>query len=107
MGVCYTRWFSSAPQAAPSDSPTFEVPAGHAKSDLSSAACNIGLNRRRDLTMRQDIQLFVDGAAKSISDVFKVDQRPRNSLSSSFLALHTPNWLDDISLAGISARQAL
>eukprot|EP00884_Botryococcus_braunii_P022488 jgi/Botrbrau1/8923/Bobra.0148s0036.1 len=71
VGLSCTRCFAAAPQAATPDSPTFEVPAGHAKSDLSSTACNIGLNRRRDLTMRQDIRVFVDGTAKSIADVFK------------------------------------
>lgn len=51
---------------------TYDVPAGHATSDLTSAACHIGLNRRRDLTLRGDLSLMVDGKQTKIVDLFKV-----------------------------------
>ena len=48
------------------------VPTGHHNSDLSSAACNIGLSRRRDITLRQDLKPYVDGKPALLADVFKV-----------------------------------
>jgi hypothetical protein len=51
---------------------TQNVPAGHHNSDLSSAVCNIGLNRRRDITLRQDIEVVVHSKTRSLADVFKV-----------------------------------
>lgn len=51
---------------------TVNVPAGHHNSDLSSAACNIGLSRRRDITLRQDLKPYVDGKPAILADVFKV-----------------------------------
>lgn len=50
---------------------TANVPAGHHNSDLSSVTCNIGLGRRRDLTLRQDLKLHEDGRSKSLAEVFK------------------------------------
>lgn len=48
------------------------VPDGHLNSDLSPTVCHIGLGRRRDLTLRQDLCLW-DGDKKfSLSDVFRV-----------------------------------
>lgn len=49
-----------------------DVPAGHLSSDLTPTACNIGLGRRRDLTLRQDLCLWEDGEKKTIADVFRV-----------------------------------
>ena len=49
------------------------VPAGHHGSDLSSAACNIGLNRRRDITLRQDVRVEVNGRSCLLAEVFKVN----------------------------------
>ena len=43
-----------------------DVPAGHLNSDLSMAVCNIGLGRRRDLTLRGDLCLW-SGAGKRTS----------------------------------------
>lgn len=50
---------------------TQNVPAGHHSSDLSSSACNIGLNRRRDITLRQDIRVHCDGKPVALSELFK------------------------------------
>lgn len=61
--------FSSAAATAKS---TANVPLGHHDSDLSSVACHIGLGRRRDLTMREDLGLWKSGDARvSLGDVFR------------------------------------
>lgn len=51
---------------------TQNVPAGHHASDLTSPACNIGLNRLRDITLRQDIKVFFGGSQVPLASVFKV-----------------------------------
>jgi hypothetical protein len=67
--------FSSAAATAKS---TANVPLGHHDSDLSSVACHIGLGRRRDLTMREDLGLWKSGDARvSLGDVFRVGARAR------------------------------
>ncbi len=54
-----SRAFGSAAATSPSFTrPGGDVPPGHASSDLSPTVCNIGLGRRRDLTMRQDLCLY-------------------------------------------------
>jgi hypothetical protein len=55
---------------------TENLPAGHHNSDLSSTACNIGLNRRRDISLRQDITVFLDGHSTRMADIFKVLPMP-------------------------------
>lgn len=66
----YLRAFSA--QAAASKS-TADVPLGHHDSDLSSVACHIGLGRRRDLTMREDLALWKNGSSRlTLADVFRV-----------------------------------
>ena len=51
----------------------YDVPEGHAKSDLSPHVCNIGLNRRRDLTLRADVVLYGKQATgTSLASLFKV-----------------------------------
>ena len=51
----------------------YDVPEGHAKSDLSPHVCNIGLNRRRDLTLRADVMLYGKQATgTSLASLFKV-----------------------------------
>ncbi|KAI7841316.1 hypothetical protein COHA_004935 [Chlorella ohadii] len=62
--------FSSA-QAAPADNPFYAVPEGHQQSDLSDSACNIGLSRRKDLTLRQDVRLTVGGQQRTLANLFK------------------------------------
>jgi peroxiredoxin len=63
------RFFSAdaarAPDTTPTDTTTttptasgLNVPAGHQASDLSPHVCHIGLGRRRDLTLRQDLKLW-------------------------------------------------
>eukprot|EP00775_Hariotina_reticulata_P003874 gene3874-4129_t len=49
---------------------TYAVPEGHHGSDLSSTACHIGLGRRRDLTMRQDLKLWDGDKPLTLAEVF-------------------------------------
>jgi peroxiredoxin len=51
----------------------YDVPEGHIDSDLSQTACNIGLNRRRDLTIGAcgKIKLTIDGSEVTLADLFK------------------------------------
>lgn len=58
--------YSAAPERT-----TANVPEGHWGSDLTDVTCNIGLNRRRDLTLRQDLSLFKQQSSFSLADVFK------------------------------------
>lgn len=51
---------------------TYNVPEGHHNSDLSSTACHIGLGRRRDLTMRQDLRLWDGDKPLTLAEVFQV-----------------------------------
>lgn len=62
--------FSAA--AASTAKSTYNVPEGHHNSDLSSTACHIGLGRRRDLTMRQDLRLWDGDKPLSLAEVFHV-----------------------------------
>eukprot|EP00798_Chlamydomonas_sp_ICE-L_P016614 gene16614-22857_t len=48
-----------------------DIPEGHMDSDLRDVACNIGLGRRRDLTMRQDLCLWKNDTKLSLADVMK------------------------------------
>ena len=59
-------------QAATSTSGKCDVPEGHQNSDLSPTACHIGLNRRRDLSLRQDLCLFRPDGKATLKDIFKV-----------------------------------
>ncbi|KAG2435333.1 hypothetical protein HXX76_007407 [Chlamydomonas incerta] len=47
------------------------VPDGHLNSDLSPTVCHIGLGRRRDLTLRQDLCLWQNDKKLSLADVFR------------------------------------
>lgn len=49
-----------------------DVPAGHQNSDLRKQVCHIGLNRRRDLSLREDLCLFQPGGKATVRDIFKV-----------------------------------
>ena len=49
-----------------------DVPEGHKNSDLRSVTCHIGLNRRRDLSLREDLCLFQPGGKATVKDIFKV-----------------------------------
>lgn len=62
--------FSAA--AASTAKSTYNVPEGHHNSDLSSTACHIGLGRRRDLTMRQDLRLWDGDTPLTLAQVFHV-----------------------------------
>ncbi|KAI8464571.1 MAG: Redoxin-domain-containing protein [Monoraphidium minutum] len=62
-------WSSAAPPASKS---THNVPLGHQDSDLSSVACHIGLGRRRDLTMREDLGLWKNCDTRlTLAEVFR------------------------------------
>ena len=58
--------------AAETSTQATDIPAGHRNSDLGSSACNIGLNRRRDLSLRADIKLYTSEKELSLQDVFRV-----------------------------------
>lgn len=48
------------------------IPAGHRSSDLRQEVCNIGLNRRRDLTLRGDIKVSTTEGPQRLSTLLKV-----------------------------------
>ena len=48
------------------------MPLGHLNSDLSPTACNVGLRRRKDLTLRSDVQLCDTAGSYSLKDVLGV-----------------------------------
>ena len=54
----------------------YDVPEGHKNSDLRSVACHIGLNRRRDLSLREDLCLFQPGGKSTVKEIFKVGRFP-------------------------------
>lgn len=65
--------YSAQPQEAGAQaSPFWAVPEGHQNSDLSDVACNIGLSRRKDLTLREDVRLAVGGQPKTLAELLKV-----------------------------------
>lgn len=72
----FSHSFASSAAAAPEYELAprpYDVPEGHAKSDLSPHVCNIGLNRRRDLTLRADVMLYGKQATgTSLASLFKV-----------------------------------
>jgi hypothetical protein len=70
------RPFAAAPAAAAPRPPRRDVPEGHARSDLRPTSCHIGLNRRRDLTLRADVKLYGQQASgAALADVFKVREK--------------------------------
>lgn len=65
--------YSAQPQEAGAQAnPFWAVPEGHQQSDLSDVACNIGLSRRKDLTLREDVRLAVGGQSKTLAELLKV-----------------------------------
>lgn len=64
--------FAASSATAGQPQATYDVPAGHASSDLSDVACNLSLSRRRDLTLRQDLYLTQDGKTVSVADLLRV-----------------------------------
>ena len=79
LASSWASTFASAASAAPEYELAprpYDVPEGHAKSDLSPHVCNIGLNRRRDLTLRADVMLYGKQAGgTSLTSLFKVSER--------------------------------
>lgn len=49
-----------------------DIPEGHRNSDLRNVTCHIGLNRRRDLSLREDLCLFQPGGKATVGEIFKV-----------------------------------
>lgn len=50
----------------------FDIPAGHMNSDMRHTSCNIGLNRRRDLTLREDLCFYTEKGKSTLGEIFKV-----------------------------------
>ena len=50
----------------------FDVPAGHEHSDLRPAKAHIGLNRRRDLSLRADISVYRGAECVTLRDWLRV-----------------------------------
>lgn len=79
------RWFQSSTHSAviatqPAntqqeqvDKKFYDVPEGHIDSDLSQIACNIGLNRRRDLKLGAagNVKVVIDGKPITLADLLK------------------------------------
>lgn len=65
---------TSAPLAFPHGRPNerCDVPEGHRNSDLRKSVCHIGLNRRRDLSLREDLCLFRPGSKATVKEIFGV-----------------------------------
>lgn len=57
-----------------------DVPEGHQNSELSDASCNVGLTRRKDLTLRTDIFLAIDGEKVGLPHLLKVGWERRVAL---------------------------
>jgi peroxiredoxin len=65
------RAFAALPNPSGDQSKFYDVPEGHSDSDLSQTACNIGLNRRRDLTIGAcgKIKLTIDGNETTLAEL--------------------------------------
>ena len=74
----HMAFMSTAQPAAASSSKFYDVPEGHSDSDLSQIACNIGLNRRRELTLGAAGQttVYVGGTPHRLADLLKVNILP-------------------------------
>lgn len=77
---------------------TQNVPAGHHNSDLSSAACNISLSRRRDITLRQDLKPLVDGKPTALGSLFKVQRLSHDFADNHSLSIMAGRVLSELSL---------
>ena len=75
--ACAAKAFTTElPPALQSGRCFTSIPAGHRNSDLREEVCNVGLNRRRDLMMRGDIQLDTMAGKQRLKDFLKVRARP-------------------------------
>lgn len=74
QGHCRVLQRAFSAEAAAGSKKFYDVPEGHIDSDLSQIACNIGLNRRRDLKLGAagNIKLVVGGTSIPLSELFKV-----------------------------------
>ena len=87
-----SRYLSSSAIAASQHGRTNEkcdVPAGHQNSDLRKSVCHIGLNRRRDLSLREALCLFRPGSKATVKEVFGVRFRSLTLSARSFLRIPT------------------
>jgi len=76
-----------------------DVPEGHKNSDLRSVTCHIGLNRRRDLSLREDLCLFQPGGKATVKDIFKghlVGVFGVPDMGPACSDKHVPNYLQNI-----------
>ncbi|KAI8114154.1 hypothetical protein M9434_002280 [Picochlorum sp. BPE23] len=73
QGHCRVLQRAFSAEAAAGSKKFYDVPEGHIDSDLSQIACNIGLNRRRDLKLGAagNIRLVVGGTSVPLSELFK------------------------------------
>eukprot|EP00889_Picochlorum_renovo_P005051 jgi/Picre1/32081/NNA_007429.t1 len=73
QGHCRVLQRAFSAEAAAGSKKFYDVPEGHIDSDLSQIACNIGLNRRRDLKLGAagNIKLVVGGTSVPLSELFK------------------------------------
>ena len=70
---CAAKAFTTELPAAQQFARCFtSIPAGHRNSDLREEVCNVGLNRRRDLMMRGDIQVDLMTGKQRLKDLLKV-----------------------------------
>lgn len=76
-----------------------DVPEGHKTSDLRSVTCHIGLNRRRDLSLREDLCLFQPGGKATVKDIFKghmVGVFGVPDMGPTCSDKHVPNYLQNV-----------
>lgn len=84
-----------------------DIPEGHRNSDLRNVTCHIGLNRRRDLSLREDLCLFQPGGKATVGEIFKghlVGIFGVPDMGGVCLEKHVPNYLkhvDKLEEAGV------
>lgn len=74
-----------------------DIPAGHAGSDMRAISCNIGLNRRRDLSLRSDLRLHSSQESFNLRDIFRgklVVMLGVPDMGKVCAECHVPNYVD-------------
>ena len=69
-----SAWQCAFQSTRAKDSQHHDVPAGHQHSDLRPAVSHIGLNRRRDLSLRNDVTVFRGNECVSLREWLRVRQ---------------------------------
>ena len=100
------RAFAALPNPSGDQSKFYDVPEGHSDSDLSQTACNIGLNRRRDLTIGAcgKIKLTIDGNETTLAELLagKLGQQKLTAMfgvpdrGSVCTSKHVPSYLKQL-----------